>query len=49
MERIENGDKQVQMATTGQRDQRPGIGYDDGPTHRTASKAASSCASSADS
>lgn len=47
MDGIEHGDEQLQMPATGQCDQRPGIGDDDGPTHRAASKAASSCSSSA--
>lgn len=46
MDSMKDSDKQFQLTTTGQGDQGPGIGNDNGPTHCSVSKAASSCASS---
>jgi hypothetical protein len=47
MDGLEHGDEQFQLTAPGQRNQRPGIGDDDGPGHCAASEAANSCSSSA--
>jgi len=47
METFENGGEQFKLTAAGQRGQRPGVGDDNGLAHRAASKAASSCSSSA--